>query len=49
MYRGYKYLCMEGSTTLVQRQSDIVRFNKPGSELFLYLITTRAGCVVSLV
>ncbi|KAK9840665.1 hypothetical protein WJX81_008358 [Elliptochloris bilobata] len=43
IYRGYKYVRLDGSTNRVQRMIDINRFNRPGSDLFIYILNTRAG------
>lgn len=34
---------LDGSTNRVQRMIDINRFNRPGSDLFIYILNTRAG------
>jgi SWI/SNF-related matrix-associated actin-dependent regulator of chromatin subfamily A member 5 len=41
--RGFKYCRLDGSTNRVQRSVDIQSFNAPGSELFIFLMSTRAG------
>jgi len=41
--RGHKYLRLDGSTHRTKRKIDIMRFNAPDSDYFLYLITNRAG------
>ena len=41
--RGWSYLRLDGSTNRVQRRLDVRRFNAPRSEIFLFLISTRAG------
>ncbi|KAL4421455.1 hypothetical protein ABPG75_010746 [Micractinium tetrahymenae] len=41
--RGYKYSRLDGSTNRVQRMIDIKLFNRPGSDMFIYLLNTRAG------
>ncbi|KAG1680939.1 hypothetical protein FOA52_009898 [Chlamydomonas sp. UWO 241] len=41
--RGYKYRRLDGSTNRIQRMIDIEMFNKKGSELFIYILCTRAG------
>ncbi|KAI9714626.1 MAG: hypothetical protein M1828_001163 [Chrysothrix sp. TS-e1954] len=41
--RGYKYCRIDGSTAHEDRISAIDEYNKPGSEKFLFLLTTRAG------
>jgi len=44
-YKGWRYARLDGSTPRVQRMLDIEAFNDPTeeSEIFLYLISTRAG------
>jgi hypothetical protein len=41
--RGYQYCRLDGGTNRVQRMVDIMQFNKPGSQLFIFLMSTRAG------
>ncbi|KAK9807695.1 hypothetical protein WJX72_006345 [[Myrmecia] bisecta] len=41
--RGYKYVRMDGSTNRVQRMIDMQMFNKPNSDIFIYILNTRAG------
>lgn len=41
--RGYKYCRIDGSTDHEVRINMIDEFNKPGSEKFIFLLTTRAG------
>ena len=41
--RGWSYLRLDGSTNRVQRRLDVRRFNAPRSNIFLFLISTRAG------
>eukprot|EP01083_Nonionella_stella_P133653 406355_1 len=43
IFRKWKFLRLDGSTNRVQRQFDIARYNKKKSEIFIFLITTRAG------
>jgi SWI/SNF-related matrix-associated actin-dependent regulator of chromatin subfamily A member 5 len=43
--RGHEYVRLDGSTNRVQRRLDMRRFNAPGSNLFVFLISTRAGGV----
>ena len=45
LLRGYEYARLDGSTNRVQRRLDLRRFNAPGSNLFIFLISTRAGGV----
>ncbi|KAG8945049.1 hypothetical protein FRC00_010282, partial [Tulasnella sp. 408] len=40
---GYKFLRLDGDTKSDQRQRDMDEFNKPGSDVFIYLLSTRAG------
>ncbi|KAH0590929.1 hypothetical protein H2248_001042 [Termitomyces sp. 'cryptogamus'] len=42
---GLKYLRLDGNTKSKDRQKGMDEFNKPGSEIFIYLLTTRAGGV----
>lgn len=41
--RGYQYCRIDGSTAHEDRIAAIDTYNKPGSEKFLFLLTTRAG------
>ena len=41
--RGHHYARLDGDTNRVQRRLDIRRFNTPGSDVFVLLISTRAG------
>jgi len=41
--RGYKYCRIDGGTAHEDRIAAIDGYNKPGSEKFLFLLTTRAG------
>jgi len=41
--KQYKYCRIDGSTAGEDRQSQMDEFNAAGSELFLFLLTTRAG------
>lgn len=41
--RGFKYCRIDGSTAHEDRIAGIDEYNKPGSEKFLFLLTTRAG------
>ena len=41
--RGYKYCRLDGSTELEDREQYIRDFTKPDSEVFLFLLSTRAG------
>ena len=42
-HRGYKYERIDGSIRGNDRQSAIDRFNKPGSDIFAFLLSTKAG------
>lgn len=42
-YREVEFCRLDGSTNRVQRQIDINSFNAPGSPLFAFLMSTRAG------
>ena len=41
--RGYKYCRLDGSCSRVHRTVEMNSFNSPGSELFVFLMTTRSG------
>ena len=41
--RDYKFCRIDGSVDLDRRQQQIEEFNREGSDLFLFLLTTRAG------
>ncbi|KAH9942923.1 SNF2 family N-terminal domain-containing protein [Amylocystis lapponica] len=41
----YKYLRLDGNVKQADRQKGMDEFNKPGSDVFIYLLTTRAGGV----
>uniref|UniRef100_A0A0E0MWD1 Chromatin-remodeling complex ATPase n=1 Tax=Oryza rufipogon TaxID=4529 RepID=A0A0E0MWD1_ORYRU len=43
MYRGYQYCRIDGNTGGEDRDASIEAFNKPGSEKFVFLLSTRAG------
>jgi len=43
MYRGYQYCRLDGKTKHEDRQRQINEYNQPGSEKFLFLLSTRAG------
>ncbi|KAL3505775.1 hypothetical protein ACH5RR_031157 [Cinchona calisaya] len=43
MYRGYLYCRIDGNTSGEDRDASIDVFNKPGSEKFVFLLSTRAG------
>ena len=43
VFRGYQYCRIDGSTAHEDRIASIDEYNKPGSEKFLFLLTTRAG------
>ncbi|KAF8973574.1 hypothetical protein BDZ97DRAFT_1690769 [Flammula alnicola] len=42
---GYKFLRLDGNTKGGARQKAMDEFNKPGSEYFIFLLSTRAGGV----
>ncbi|QRW05377.1 chromodomain-helicase-DNA-binding protein 4 [Ceratobasidium sp. AG-Ba] len=42
---GYKLLRLDGDTKSALRQKEIDDFNRPGSDYFIYILTTRAGGV----
>lgn len=43
LFRGYKYCRIDGGTDHDTRTESIDEYNKPGSDKFLFLLTTRAG------
>ncbi|CAA0814751.1 Putative chromatin-remodeling complex ATPase chain [Striga hermonthica] len=43
MFRGYYYCRIDGNTGGDDRDASIEAFNKPGSEKFVFLLSTRAG------
>jgi SNF2 family DNA or RNA helicase len=42
-HRGWSYVRLDGSTNRVRRAIDIRRYNAADSQIFIYLISTRAG------
>ncbi|KDQ19888.1 hypothetical protein BOTBODRAFT_27309 [Botryobasidium botryosum FD-172 SS1] len=42
---GYKFIRLDGNTKQTERQKDMDRFNEPGSDVFIYILSTRAGGV----
>jgi SWI/SNF-related matrix-associated actin-dependent regulator of chromatin subfamily A member 5 len=43
VFRGFKYCRIDGGTAHEDRIAAIDEYNKPGSEKFVFLLTTRAG------
>lgn len=43
VWKGYKFCRLDGSTPLAQRASDVDDFNAPNSDIFIFMISTRAG------
>ncbi|KZT02070.1 SNF2 family DNA-dependent ATPase [Laetiporus sulphureus 93-53] len=43
LFRGYKYCRIDGSTAHEDRIAAIDEYNKPDSDKFIFLLTTRAG------
>ncbi|KAF9257203.1 hypothetical protein L218DRAFT_1081033 [Marasmius fiardii PR-910] len=43
LFRGYKYCRIDGGTAHDERIAAIDEYNKPDSEKFIFLLTTRAG------
>ncbi|GIL63033.1 hypothetical protein Vafri_17166 [Volvox africanus] len=41
--RGFNYRRLDGSTNRIQRMIDMEQFNLPGSNIFIYILCTRAG------
>ena len=44
-YKNFKFERLDGSTSADERQEKIDRFNKPNSDVFCFLLSTRAGGV----
>ena len=42
---GYKFLRLDGDVQQAQRQKSMDAYNAPGSDYFIFLLTTRAGGV----
>uniref|UniRef100_A0A0K0E265 Chromatin-remodeling complex ATPase chain Iswi n=1 Tax=Strongyloides stercoralis TaxID=6248 RepID=A0A0K0E265_STRER len=42
-WRGYQYCRLDGQTSHEDRQRSIDEYNAPGSEKFIFMLTTRAG------
>ncbi|KAF7988055.1 hypothetical protein HCN44_007549 [Aphidius gifuensis] len=42
-WKGFKYLRLDGTTKAEDRGDLLKKFNEPGSEYFLFLLSTRAG------
>ncbi|KAG1825750.1 SNF2 family N-terminal domain-containing protein [Suillus subaureus] len=42
---GYKFLRLDGNTKQADRQKGMDEFNKPNSDVFIYMLSTRAGGV----
>lgn len=43
LWRGYKYCRLDGQTAHEERERQIYEFNKPDSDRFLFMLSTRAG------
>lgn len=43
MFRGYKYRRLDGQTPYEERAQSIDEFNAPDSDIFIFIISTRAG------
>lgn len=43
LWRGYKYCRLDGQTSHEDRERSIEAFNKPDSDKFLFMLSTRAG------
>ncbi|XP_008776232.1 ISWI chromatin-remodeling complex ATPase CHR11-like [Phoenix dactylifera] len=43
IFRGYQYCRIDGNTGGDERDASIEAFNRPGSEKFIFLLSTRAG------
>lgn len=42
-WKGYKFCRLDGNTPISKRYPDIENFNAEGSDIFIYIISTRAG------
>lgn len=42
-WKGHKFLRLDGSSKIEKRAADIDEFNAPNSDVFIYMISTRAG------
>ena len=43
VWKSYKYCRLDGNTSYDERQEYIADFNKPNSEKFVFILSTRAG------
>ena len=43
MWRGYQYCRLDGQTPHEERTAQINDFNSPGSDKFVFYLSTRAG------
>jgi SNF2 family DNA or RNA helicase len=41
--RRWLYCRLDGDTELSERSAQMARFNAPGSDIFVFLLSTRAG------
>ena len=41
--RGYRYCRIDGNTSYEDREDQIAAYNAPDSDLFIFLLSTRAG------
>lgn len=42
-YAGFKFLRLDGSNTNIDRKAALTAFNAPNSDVFIFLLSTRAG------
>ena len=42
-YRNYDYCRLDGTTSTTEREEMMTEFNRPGSEKFVFVLSTRAG------
>ncbi|OMJ71857.1 hypothetical protein SteCoe_29829 [Stentor coeruleus] len=42
-YRGYKFCRIDGNTHYIERENQIERFQKEGSDVMIFILSTRAG------
>ena len=43
MWKGFKHCRLDGSTAHEERQKSIDAYNAPGSDIFIFMLSTRAG------
>jgi SWI/SNF-related matrix-associated actin-dependent regulator of chromatin subfamily A member 5 len=43
LYRGHKHCRLDGSSSTEEREEMMAAFNAPGSDIFIFMLSTRAG------